>query len=104
MRLQKYLAQAGVASRRVSEELIAAGRVQVNGKVIRQQGVKVNPANAVVHVDGERVIAREEHVYLLLNKPRGYLSAMSDDHGRPCVGDIVADRIRAGQRLSLIHI
>lgn len=99
MRLQKYLAQAGVASRRVSEELIAAGRVQVNGKVIRQQGVKVNPANAVVHVDGERVIAREEHVYLLLNKPRGYLSAMSDDHGRPCVGDIVADRIRAGQRL-----
>ncbi|MBW4960316.1 MFS transporter, partial [Klebsiella pneumoniae] len=51
MRLQKYLAQAGVASRRVSEELIAAGRVQVNGKVIRQQGVKVNPANAVVHVD-----------------------------------------------------
>ena len=99
VRLQKYLAQAGVASRRVSEELIAAGRVQVNGEVIRQQGVKVNPANAVVHVDGERVIAREEYVYLVLNKPRGYLSTMADDQGRPCVGDIVAERVHAGQRL-----
>ena len=99
IRLQKYLAQAGVASRRVSEELIAAGRVQANGEVVRQQGVKVNPANAIVHVDGERVIAREEHVYLVLNKPRGYLSTMADDQGRACVGDIVAERVNAGQRL-----
>ena len=97
IRLQKYLAQAGVASRRVSEELIAAGRVQANGEVVRQQGV--NPANAIVHVDGERVIAREEHVYLVLNKPRGYLSTMADDQGRACVGDIVAERVNAGQRL-----
>lgn len=99
VRLQKYLAQAGVASRRMSEELIAAGRVQVNGEVVRQQGIKVDPATVVVHVDGERVIARDTYVYLVLNKPRGYLSTMADDRGRPCVGDILADRVRAGQRL-----
>ena len=102
IRLQKYMAQAGVASRRVSEQLIAEGRVTVDGKVVQQQGVKVNPANAVVHVDGERVIAREEYVYLLLNKPKGYLSTMADEFGRPCVGDIIADKVRDGQ--GLFHV
>lgn len=102
IRLQKYMAQAGVASRRVSEELIEQGRVTVDGEVVRRQGVKVNPAKAVVHVDGERVIAREEYVYLILNKPNGYLSTMVDEFGRPCVGDIIAERVRDGQ--GLFHV
>jgi len=102
VRLQKYMAQAGVASRRVSEEMIADGRVTVDGKVVRQQGVKVNPANAVVHVDGVRVIAREEYVYLILNKPQGYLSTMADEFGRPCVGDIIAEKVRDSQ--GLFHV
>lgn len=102
VRLQKYMAQAGVASRRVSEQLIAEGRVTVDGKVVQRQGVKVNPANAVVHVDGVRVIAREDYVYLVLNKPKGYLSTMDDEFGRPCVGDIIAEKVRDGQ--GLFHV
>jgi 23S rRNA pseudouridine2605 synthase len=91
-RLQKVLASAGVGSRRACEELIAAGRVTVNGEVVRRQGVRVDPDRDVVHVDGQRVATRADLVYLALNKPRGVLSAMSDDRGRPTVGDYVADR------------
>lgn len=86
------LASAGVGSRRACEELIAAGRVTVNGEVVRRQGVRVDPDRDVVHVDGERIAIRGDLVYLALNKPRGVLSAMSDDRGRPTVGDYVADR------------
>jgi 23S rRNA pseudouridine2605 synthase len=96
VRLQKVLAQAGVASRRAAEELIAAGRVSVDGKVVREMGRRVDPETAVVHVDGSRIVVREDLVHLALNKPRGMLSTMSDDRGRPCVGDLVADR---GDRL-----
>ena len=92
VRLQKVLAGAGVASRRASEELIAAGRVEVDGKIVREQGLRIDPDKAIVKVDGERLNLREELVYLALNKPRGVLSTMSDDQGRPCVGDWVADR------------
>ncbi|MFC4127650.1 pseudouridine synthase [Nocardia rhizosphaerae] len=98
-RLQKVLARAGVASRRAAEDMIAAGRVEVDGKIVREQGLRVDPDNAVVRVDGTRVVVREELVHLVLNKPRGWQSTMSDDLGRPCVGDIVAERIAAGQRL-----
>ncbi len=98
-RLQKVLAQAGVASRRAAEELIAAGRVQVNGRVVRELGVRVDPDTAVVHVDGTRVVLRPDLVHLALNKPRGVLSTMSDDRGRPCVGDYVLDR-----RERLFHV
>lgn len=91
-RLQKVLAAAGVGSRRACEELIAAGRVSVNGSVIRRQGVRVDPESDVVHVDGERIAIRGDLIYLALNKPRGVLSAMSDDRGRPTVGDYVAER------------
>ena len=81
VRLQKVLAKAGVASRRAAEELIAAGRVTVDGKVVRAMGVRVDPDRAVVHVDGTRVVLRDDLVYLALNKPRGMLSTMSDDAG-----------------------
>ena len=96
VRLQKVLAQAGVASRRAAEELIAAGRVSVDGQVVREMGRRVDPETAVVHVDGSRIVLREDLVHLALNKPRGMLSTMSDDRGRPCVGDLVAER---GDRL-----
>ena len=90
--MQKVLAAAGLGSRRACEELIAAGRVSVDGNVVREQGMRVDPATAVVLVDGERVNVRADLVYLALNKPRGVLSAMSDARGRPTVGDYVVER------------
>lgn len=98
-RLQKVLAKAGVASRRHAEILIDAGRVEVNGKVITKQGVKVDPSVDVIRVDGVRVNVNEEQEYFVLNKPRGMQSTMSDDLGRPCVGDAVSEKVAAGQRL-----
>ena len=92
VRLQKVLAAAGVGSRRACEQLIADGRVRVDGVVVDQLGARVDAATAVIHVDGVRVIVRDDLVYLALNKPRGVLSAMSDDRGRPTVADLVADR------------
>jgi 23S rRNA pseudouridine2605 synthase len=92
IRLQKVLATAGIGSRRASEELIATGRVSVNGVTVREMGTRVDPATAVIHVDGARINVRADLVYLALNKPQGVLSAMSDSRGRPTVGDIVADR------------
>ncbi|MPZ85515.1 MAG: pseudouridine synthase [Actinophytocola sp.] len=91
VRLQKVLAQAGVASRRAAEELIAEGRVSVNGEVVNEFGRRVDPDTAVIHVDGMRVVVRTDLVYLALNKPRGVHTTMSDDRGRPCVGDYVRD-------------
>jgi 23S rRNA pseudouridine2605 synthase len=91
-RLQKVLAAAGVASRRAAEELIAAGRVSVDGEVVRVQGMRIDPSRAVVRVDGERIPVAPGQVYLALNKPEGTVSTMSDPEGRPCVGDMVADR------------
>jgi 23S rRNA pseudouridine2605 synthase len=91
-RLQKVLAAAGVASRRACEELIAAGRVEVDGRVVREQGVRVDPDRAVVKVDGVRISVREAARYLAVNKPRGMLSAMSESTGRPCIGDLVEHR------------
>jgi 23S rRNA pseudouridine2605 synthase len=99
------LAQAGIASRRAAEDLIAAGRVSVDGEVVRLQGRRIDPNVAVVRVDGARVELRDHIVHLALNKPRGMLSAMSDDRGRPCVGDLVAEK--AGPRRSpgrLFHV
>ncbi|MBT0568676.1 pseudouridine synthase [Williamsia sp. CHRR-6] len=99
IRLQKVLAQAGVASRRGAEELIAAGRVDVDGEIVTEQGLRIDPTTAVVRVDGARVVMDETLQYLALNKPKGWQSTMSDDQGRPCVGDVVAERVMAGQRL-----
>jgi 23S rRNA pseudouridine2605 synthase len=92
VRLQKVLAAAGVGSRRASEALIAEGRVSVDGVIVREMGTRVDPATAVVHVDGRRVNVRSDLVYLALNKPRGVLSTMTDQRGRPTVGDFVAGR------------
>lgn len=92
VRLQKVLAQAGLGSRRACEELIAQGRVEVDGRVVREQGLRVDPLRAVVRVDGERVPTAPDTVVLALNKPRGVVTAMSDDLGRPCVGDYVTER------------
>ncbi|GAA2697316.1 23S rRNA pseudouridine2605 synthase [Actinosynnema pretiosum] len=92
VRLQKVLAKAGIASRRVAEELIELGRVQVDGEVVREQGRRIDPDKAVVHVDGVRVVLQEDVVTLVLNKPRGMLSTMHDDAHRPCVGDLLVNR------------
>ena len=92
VRLQKVLAQAGVGSRRACEELIAAGRVEVDGQRVTELGVRIDPKRSVVHVDGVRIQLDESLVYLAFNKPLGVLSAMSDPQGRPNLGDFVANR------------
>ncbi|GAB3074477.1 pseudouridine synthase [Corynebacterium aquatimens] len=99
VRLQKALAQAGVASRRHAELMIDEGRVEVNGTIVREQGVRVDPNVDIIRVDGVRVNVNEDLQYFVLNKPRGMHTTMEDELGRPCVGDIVADRVTAGQRL-----
>jgi 23S rRNA pseudouridine2605 synthase len=88
-RLQKVLARAGVASRRAAEQLIAAGRVRVDGRVVTELGTKVDPRRSRVEVDGQRVFA-EDLVYVVLNKPRNVVSTMSDPQGRPSVKEILA--------------
>ena len=98
-RLQKVLAKAGVASRRHAEIMIDAGRVEVNGKIIMQQGVRVDPNVDIIRVDGVRINVNEETQYFILNKPRGLQSTMSDELGRPCIGDLIGERVAAGQRL-----
>ena len=92
IRLQKLLAQSGVASRRKCEELMLAGLVEVDGEVVTRLGTKVDPRTAVVRVDGKRLPPVSAHVYLVLNKPRGVVSTMSDPAGRPTLQDLVADR------------
>jgi len=90
MRLQHFLALAGVASRRRSEDLITAGRVSVNGQVVTKLGTKVVPERDVVEVDG-KLAETEKKICVLLNKPRGYLSSVTDARGRRTVGDLVSD-------------
>ncbi len=92
IRLQKLLAQSGVASRRKCEELMLAGLVEVDGEVVTRLGTKVDPRTAVIRVDGKRLPPVSPHVYLVLNKPRGVVSTMSDPEGRRTLGDLVADR------------
>lgn len=92
IRLQKVLATAGLGSRRACEKLIEEGRVEVDGKRITEQGVRIDPSTAVVRVDGERVPTAPNTAVFAFNKPRGVISTMSDDEGRPCVGDYVAGR------------
>ncbi|MGW4668265.1 pseudouridine synthase [Streptosporangium sandarakinum] len=92
VRLQKVLAQAGVASRRACEEMIGEGRVTVDGQVVRRFGARVDPAKQVIHVDGKRLPTMPDLVYLAINKPIGIVSTMSDPEGRPSLADYVADR------------
>ncbi|MCF0110265.1 MAG: rRNA pseudouridine synthase [Erysipelotrichaceae bacterium] len=86
-RLQKVIAQAGVASRRKAEELIAEGRVSVDGQVITEMGYQVKKGQLIL-VDG-KAIEKEEHEYYVINKPRKYLCSVKDDRGRNCVGDLI---------------
>ena len=99
VRLQKVLSQAGVASRRVAERMITDGRVQVDGRVVTELGTRVDPSAAEIRVDGARVVLDDTMVYLAINKPLGMLSTMSDDRGRPCVGDLVEHRVRGNKKL-----
>ncbi|MET8334848.1 pseudouridine synthase, partial [Streptosporangium canum] len=92
VRLQKVLAQAGVASRRACEDMIGDGRVTVDGQVVRRFGARVDPAKQVIHVDGKRLPTMPDLVYLAINKPIGVVSTMSDPDGRPSLADFVADR------------
>jgi 23S rRNA pseudouridine2605 synthase len=88
VRLQKALAGAGIASRRVGDALVAAGRVTVNG-VVARPGTRIDPDRDVVAIDGDRVVLGGDRAYLLLHKPLGVLSAMSDPQGRSTVADLV---------------
>ena len=92
MRLQRFLARAGVASRRGSERLMSAGRVRVNGEVVTELGSKVDPRSDVVTVDGRRARICDRARYLMLYKPQGYLTTMSDPQGRPTVAELVPTR------------
>ncbi len=92
IRLQKVLAQAGVGSRRRCEELMATGRVEVNGEVVTQMGIRVDPHTDLVRVDGRRIPPPSDHAYLVLNKPRGVVSSMADEQGRRDLTEFVAGR------------
>src|SRR5438270_7211255 len=93
-RLARYLARPGIASRRHAAELIAAGRVQVNGLTVTTQGARVDPEHDKVSVDGKPVAAPARHVYILLHKPVGYVSTARDPQGRPTVLDLLPANLR----------
>lgn len=90
MRLNKYLARAGVASRRGADRLIAAGNVKINGLAVKEMGVEVSESD-VVEVNGRRVKIRPAFVYLMLNKPKGFITSVEDDGNRPTVMDLLTD-------------
>lgn len=92
-RLQKIMAACGVASRRKAEEIIAAGRVTLNGSVIREPGTKADPEQDVICVDGKPIGKQEPPVYFLLNKPKGYVTTVSDPQGRPTVMGLLEKRV-----------
>ena len=88
-RLQKILSQAGIASRRASEQMMLDGRVTVNGKTVRELGTKADPSRDDIRVDGSRIKISETHRYILLNKPRGYVTTRSDPERRKTVIDLL---------------
>jgi len=88
-RLQKIIAAAGITSRRKAEELITSGRVSVNGQTITQLGAKADAARDHIRVDGRLLRAPERHVYFVVNKPRGYVTSVTDPEGRPTIMDLV---------------
>lgn len=91
MRLQKYIAQSGITSRRKAEELILQGRVKVNDKVIRKLGTKVDPKKDRVKVDDRIIKLEEKKIYIMLNKPVGYVTTLKSKHGDKIVSDLVKE-------------
>ena len=90
VRLQKYLSECGVASRRKAEDLIAAGKVKVNGKPA-SIGDKIDPKNDTVVVAGKKVRKSKKNTYIMLHKPRGFITTLSDEMGRKCVAQLIED-------------
>ena len=89
MRLQKYMAECGVASRRKCEEIINQGRVKVNGTVVTAQGVQIDPETDAIEVDGQMIAVQEQKIYIMLNKPKGVITSVSDQFGRKSVLDLI---------------
>lgn len=88
-RLQKILASAGIASRRTAEKLIKQGRVTINGKTVTDMGIRIDPAQHTVAFDGKPISAPQKKIYILLNKPRGYVTTLNDPQGRPIVTSLL---------------
>ncbi len=104
VRLQKFLAHAGVASRRKCEAIISSGRVQIDGKTITAMGTQITPGKERITVDGKVIGAKEQPVYILLNKPKGYVTTVSDPQGRPIVTSLlqnIKERVFPVGRLDL---
>lgn len=104
VRLQKFLARAGIASRRKAEEFIAQGRVKVDGRIVTAMGQQVTPGKQKVLFDNREVIAEEKFIYILLNKPKGYVTTLSDPQGRPIVTSLlqgIKERVFPVGRLDL---
>lgn len=93
-RLARFLAHAGIASRRHAENLIAAGRVQVNGVTVREQGSRIDPDHDVILVDGRVVQTNSQNIYIMLHKPTGFLCTVSDPQGRPTVLELLPNDLR----------
>lgn len=93
IRLQKFLALSGVASRRKAEEIIKSGRVRIDGKVVTEMGIRINPETQVIHCDNRLIepAGKKDVIYILLNKPRGYVTTVSDPQGRPVVTSLLRD-------------
>lgn len=90
VRLQKFLAESGVASRRKSEELIEGGKVKVNGRTA-EIGDKINPKKDTITVNGKKIVKRKNFTYIMLHKPRGFITTMSDEMDRKCVAELIKD-------------
>ncbi|WP_271813046.1 pseudouridine synthase [Clostridium beijerinckii] len=88
-RLQKYLANCGVASRRKCEELIISGKIKVNGVIVNEVGIKIDPLKDMIEYNGKEIKKKEDKVYIMLNKPEGYISSVKDEKGRATILDIV---------------
>lgn len=104
LRLQKFLSRSGIASRRKAEEYIAQGRVKVDGKVVTSMGTQVTPGKQKIYFDGKEVVAVERFIYILLNKPKGYVTTLSDPQGRPIVTSLLSgiqERVYPVGRLDL---
>lgn len=101
VRLQKVMAMAGVASRRLCEDMILEGRVQVDGVTVTQLGLRVDPETADITVDGMTIQTNESMIYMVFNKPRGVVSTMEDPEGRPCISDFLKKR---QMRERLFHV